>query len=202
METMIEQTVEWGVATYTIPGQLLSGDRHVICSTPQGILLAVVDGVGHGPAAAEAADMAVTTVTKFAGESVMALFKSCHTHLRETRGVVMSLAVINAFDGSMTWMGVGNVEGVVIRGSITASPRLEPLLLRGGVVGNQLPPLYASIIPMQRGDTLIFVTDGIRRNFTDMLMTNDGPQQIADRILAKSSKGSDDALVLVARYRG
>jgi negative regulator of sigma-B (phosphoserine phosphatase) len=202
METMIEHTVEWGVATYTISGQLMSGDRHVICPTPQGILLAVVDGVGHGPAAAEAADHAVTTVTKYAGESVMTLFKTCHAHLRETRGVVMSLAVINTIEGSMTWMGVGNVEGVVVRGSITASPRLEPLLLRGGVVGNQLPPLYASIIPMQRGDTLIFVTDGIRRNFTDMLVTNDGAQQVADRILAKSSKGSDDALVLVARYRG
>lgn len=199
---MIDQTVEWGMATCTQPGQMLSGDRHVICPSPQGILLAVVDGVGHGPAAAAAADLAVTTVTKYAGESAMALFKTCHAHLRETRGVVMSLAIINTLDGSMTWMGVGNVEGVVVRGSITASPRLEPLLLRGGVVGNQLPPLYASIIPMQRGDTLIFVTDGIRRNYTDMLMTNDGPQQIADRILAKSSKGSDDALVLVARYRG
>jgi serine/threonine protein phosphatase PrpC len=202
METMKDQLVEWGVATYTLPGQRHSGDRHVICPHPQGIMVAVVDGLGHGQEAATAADLAVTTLTKHAGDSVIALFKHCHTNLRESRGVVMSLASINALDGSMTWMGVGNVEGVVVRGSISASPRIEPLLLRGGVVGNQLPPLYASIIPMLRGDTLIFVTDGIRRNFTDMLMATDSPQQIADRILAQSSKGTDDALVLVARYRG
>jgi phosphoserine phosphatase RsbX len=53
-----------------------------------------------------------------------------------------------------------------------------------------------------RGDTIIFATDGVQRNFVDSLAPHDSAQQLADRILAHHSKGSDDALVLVARYKG
>jgi len=99
-------------------------------------------------------------------------------------------------------MGVGNVEGIILRAAAAAGPRLESLLLRGGVVGDQLPPLYASIVPITRGDTVIFATDGIQRSFVDSLTPHDSAQQLADRILAHHSKGSDDALVLVARFKG
>jgi negative regulator of sigma-B (phosphoserine phosphatase) len=135
-------------------------------------------------------------------DSVIALFKECHAQLRDTRGVVMSLALLNARDAAMTWMGVGNVECVVVRASSSAGPRIEPLLLRGGVVGSQLPSLYAGIVPVQRGDTLIFATDGVRSDFVHSLNVLDEPQQIAERILAQHRKGADDALVLVARYQG
>jgi hypothetical protein len=53
-----------------------------------------------------------------------------------------------------------------------------------------------------RGDTLVFATDGVRREFTQRLALGDGPQQLADRILGQYAKGTDDALVLVARYVG
>ncbi|MEN8132970.1 MAG: hypothetical protein ABFS45_22890, partial [Pseudomonadota bacterium] len=84
----------------------------------------------------------------------------------------------------------------------------ETLLLRGGVVGYQLPPLRASQLSITPGDTLVFATDGIRNGFTQGLSSS-GPiflqdplQQIADRTLTLFGKATDDALVLVARYRG
>jgi serine phosphatase RsbU (regulator of sigma subunit) len=199
-----DELVDWGVATYTVPGQTLSGDRHVVCPYPNGVLIAAVDGVGHGQEAAAAAEQAATILTERIQESdsVIALFKECHAQLSETRGVVMSLAMINAQDGAMTWMGVGNVECMVVRASSSAGPRIEPLLLRGGVVGSQLPSLYASIVPIQPGDTLILATDGVRNDFAHGLNVLDEPQQIAERVLTQHRKGSDDALVLVARYRG
>jgi hypothetical protein len=163
-------------------------------------MVAAIDGIGHGQEAARAADRAATILTKHAQESMIGLVKRCHDQLRETRGVVLSLAVINEVEGDLTWMGVGNVEGVVVRAAASANPRKESLLLRGGVVGHQLPSLYASIIPIARGDTLILVTDGVHSNFADSVNVTDRPQLIADRIIAEYSRGSDDALVLVARY--
>jgi hypothetical protein len=115
---------------------------------------------------------------------------------------VISLAAFNAVDETMTWVGVGNVEGVLLRADPTVDPRYESLLLRNGVVGSRLPLLHASIVPVMRGDTLVFATDGIRSEFTQCLALGDGPQQLADRVLAKYAKGTDDALVLVARYVG
>lgn len=197
---MTTQVIEWGVASLAMPGQSQSGDRYVVHHCLNGVMVAAIDGLGHGQEAAKVADLAATILTTHAQESMIALVKRCHDELRETRGVVMSLAVINAVEGDLTWMGVGNVEGVVIRAAASANPRQESLLLRGGVLGNQLPSLYASIIPIVRGDTLILVTDGVHSNFADGVAVADRPQLIADRILAEYSKGSDDALVLVARY--
>ncbi len=100
----------------------------------------------------------------------------------------------------MTWLGVGNVEGFLLRAAPN-SPR-ESVLLRGGVIGYQLPPLRATVLSLARGDTLVLATDGIKSTFADNLNLADPPQQIADRILARCNKDIDDALVLVVHYLG
>ena len=194
--------LEWGLATLALPGHAESGDRHVVQPFPNGVLVAAVDGLGHGEEAAAAAKLAVSILERHAQEEVIALLRRCHEALRGTRGVVMSLASFRAPDSMLTWLGVGNVEGILLRDAANANPRRESLLLRGGMVGAELPPLRVSVIPVMRGDTLIFATDGIREGFTEGLALSDPPQQLADRILARYTKGTDDALVLVARHAG
>ena len=83
-----------------------------------------------------------------------------------------------------------------------AQPIRETLLLRAGVLGHQLPTLQASVVRLYPGDTLIFTTDGIRNGFNLGPEHRNSPQEIADHILAEDSKGTDDSLVLVARYAG
>lgn len=202
MEPELSLVIECGVATLALPGQAESGDRHVVKAVPNGVLVAVVDGLGHGDEAALAAKTAVVMLERHAQESMISLMRRCHEGLRSTRGVVISMASFNALDGTVTWLGLGNVEGIVLRAESKAAPPYESLLLRGGVLGSQLPPLYASIIPIAKGDVLIFATDGIRSDFPHRLNLSDPPQRMADRILAQYAKGNDDALVLVARYVG
>ena len=197
---MNSHLIEWGVTSLTMPGETQSGDRHLVQPFTNGVLVAVVDGLGHGEQAAAAADLAVTILSKHAHESVITLCKRCHDGLRNTRGVVMSLASFNELDGTLTWIGIGNVEGLVLSGEGSPRSRDEYLFLRGGVVGSQLPSLSASFMPVMQGDTLIFVTDGIRSGFAKGLSTSDSPHLTANRILSDYRKGSDDALVLVARY--
>ena len=192
--------IESGIASLTMSGQSQSGDRHLVQPYINGLLMAVVDGLGHGEQAAAAADLAVATLSTHAHESVISLVKLCHDALRNTRGVVMTLASFNELDWALTWMGIGNVEGLVLRAEGSPTPRHENLLLRGGVVGDQLPSLSASIVPLMQGDTLVFTTDGIRGGFAKDLSASDQPQVMADHILAKYSKDSDDALVFVVRF--
>ena len=194
--------IEWGVATLTLPSQDESGDRHVVQPFPDGVLVAAVDGIGHGEEAAAAAKTAVTILTIYSHESVVTLLRRCHEGLRKTRGVVLSVASFDTHASTMTWLGVGNVEGLLLRADPQASPPRESLLLRGGVVGGELPALSASIVPLVRGDTLVFTTDGVRSDFAEGLTVSEGesPQRSADRILARYGKHTDDALVLVARY--
>ena len=192
--------IDWGAAALTLPGQSRSGDRQAVMLFPGGALVAVVDGLGHGELAAVPAETAIEVLERHAREPVVTLIQRCHERLRGTRGAVMSLASFREADGTMTWLGVGNVVGVLLRADPGAVPRQEYLSLRGGVVGDQLPRLDASVIPVTRGDTLILASDGVRRDFIGSLRLGESPQRVADRILAEFAPGTDDALVLVARY--
>ncbi len=190
------------MAAHALPGQSDSGDLHVVKSFPNGVLMAALDGVGHGEEAASAAKIARMILERHAEEPAIALIQRCHEELRATRGVVMSVASFNLPHGLLTWLGVGNVQGVLLRPGLTPLPAEESLLLRAGVVGAQLPPLQAAVLPLTSGDTLVFATDGIYSDFARALARDHAPQKAAESILARHGKTTDDALVLVARYVG
>lgn len=195
--------LEWAVASLALPGQAVSGDLHLVQPFANGALVAAVDGLGHGAEAAAAAQLAVATLHAHAHEPVLVLLKRCHEALRKTRGAVMTLASFNALYGTITWVGVGNVEGVLLHADPKEGPLRDYVLLHGGVVGLQhLPPLRGFVVPVAPEATLILATDGIRSGFAEGLPLEDPPQLLADRILARNAKGTDDALVVVSRYRG
>jgi negative regulator of sigma-B (phosphoserine phosphatase) len=200
METLAPSTIEWGVASRALPGQASSGDLNVVKSFPNGVLIAALDGIGHGEEAASAAAVARSILTAHAEEPVIALIERCHAGLRATRGVAMSVASFNVSQGLITWLGVGNVQGVLLRRGQEHAAAEESLLLRAGVVGARLPALQAAVLPVSIGDTLILATDGISSDFTRKLARNHSPQKAAESILARHGKATDDALVLVARY--
>jgi len=200
METLASSTIEWGVAARALPGQPSSGDLDLVKSFPNGVLVAALDGVGHGEKAAAAAAVARSILEAHAGEPVIALIGRCHEVLRATRGVAMSVASFNVSQGLITWLGVGNVQGVLLRRGLSGSVKEESLLLRAGVVGVQLPSLRVSVLPLSAGDTLIFTTDGISSDCDRRLARNHPPQKAAEGILARHGKTTDDALVLVTRY--
>ncbi|MBI3003826.1 MAG: SpoIIE family protein phosphatase [Ignavibacteriales bacterium] len=195
--------LDWGVSSITLPGQTESGDRHVVQHFQNGVLVGAIDGLGHGNEAAAAAIIAAEILQNFADESVISLIRRVHEELIPTRGVVMTLASIDLVENTMTWIGVGNVEGILFRADPHANPAQEVVLLRGGVVGYQLPQLYASVVQISQGDTLVFSTDGIKSGFYELIRTNhEAPGKTASRICSQYGKGTDDALVLVARYVG
>jgi Stage II sporulation protein E (SpoIIE). len=206
----MSQLIDYGVASLAMSGQTESGDGYIVAPNPFGVLVGVVDGLGHGLEAGAVAIIAVATLQAHAHESIISLMIRCHQALIKTRGAVMSLASFNAREKTLTWLGVGNVEGVLLRVDPKAKPAYEWMLLRAGLVGYQLPPLRASVIPLTRGDTLILFTDGIFSKAIDELTVSDSstelrkasPQQVADHLLTRYTKGTDDALVLVARYVG
>jgi hypothetical protein len=193
--------LEWGVASLAFPGQAVCGDLHLVQPFPGGALVAAVDGLGHGEEAARAAQAAVATLQAHAHEAVLPLLQRCHEALRETRGAVLTVASFHA-GGTVAWAGVGTVEAVLLRADGRARPAREEVLLHPGIVGLQLPSPRVAVLPVAPGDTLLLATDGIRGGFADGLGPGEPPQRLAERILARGVKGTDDALVLVARYLG
>ena len=196
------QAMEWSVASRPIPGQAVSGDLHVVVPVPDGAVIAVVDGLGHGADATAAARKAIAIVEQFAHEPVVALVQRCHRALQPTRGVVMTVVRVDTRDDTLTALGIGNVETVIVRAQPRTRPQRESILLRCGVVGYQLPTLHASVLPLKTGDVMVFATDGVREDFADIVTTAETPARLADRIIAEKFRGTDDGLVLACKYLG
>lgn len=192
--------IEWGWAGRALEEP--SGDVHAVVECRGGALVALLDGLGHGFEAAEASRAAIPVIETHAGEPVDALVQRCHEALRKTRGAVMSVAWFDALDSSMTWVGVGNVDSVLIRALRIGQSRNEAISTRGGVVGYRLPSLRVDRIAVSRGDVLVMATDGIRSTFGSGVNPHAAAQEIAESILAGYAKGNDDAHVVVARYLG
>lgn len=183
-----------------MPGESESGDKCWVRQSSVGAWVAVVDGAGHGDEAARAATMAIAALEQSDREPPADVLRKCHEALRPTRGAVMSFAEFSARDRSLTWLGVGNVEGVLFRRNPLGPSSRELLLSRPGVLGVRMPKLSPSVLRLAAGDTLVFATDGVRQGFAECVRRRESPQQIADSLLDQCGRQTDDALVLVARY--
>jgi hypothetical protein len=193
--------IQVGVRRIVMPGQDESGDVWLATDSSSGWLIAAVDGIGHGVEAASAARTALEQIAKHPDDELVSLVNRCHEKLKGTRGAVMSLASIDREQRSLSWVGVGNVGGVLLRGRPENGNDRETLLLRPGLLGHNVPPrLQPATFSLQHGDTLVFATDGIRADFVETLFPSDPPQQIADGVGSRYARGTDDGLVVVVRY--
>jgi phosphoserine phosphatase RsbX len=192
--------LSWGSAGTALAGQTSSGDRGLVVPFPGGALAAVIDGLGHGSEACEAALAAEKILLAAPYAPIDDLVRRCHEALRQTRGVVLSLASFDGEHDTMSWLGVGNVEALLVRGD--ADRKTEAVAMRGGTVGYLLPPLHPRTLQVRAGDTLVLATDGIRHGFKAEVLSARAPQTIADEILRHWATSNDDAMVIVARYEG
>ena len=135
----------WGVAVHPARGQTVLGDRGLVTARPDGILAVVADGLGHGAEAGRAAEIAIQSAGEQPGSTLVEILERCHARLQETRGAAISLAAWNDRERTLSWLGVGNVEGVALH---AGAPSLPRLLLRGGVVGDRMPPLNTETVMM------------------------------------------------------
>jgi phosphoserine phosphatase RsbX len=194
--------LERGVAGLAHEGERRSGDLAVFVPSQRGGLVAVIDGLGHGNAAADAAEAAAEVLRREVERPPQELLENCHSALRRTRGAVMTLAWFDLEKREMTWTGVGNVEARFVRAGTGVDARHASPVVLGGVVGFNLPQVRLGTIPLEPGDAVVLATDGVTADFSASLSSGVGAQELAERVLERHGKGTDDALAVVVRYLG
>jgi negative regulator of sigma-B (phosphoserine phosphatase) len=191
----------WAATSRPMRGEQVSGDRVSVQLDGSRAVLAVVDGLGHGPEAAAAARLATDVVEHNPAEPIDVLLLLVHRQLANSRGAAATVAILDADSGRLHWLGVGNVEGVVVRADELARPRTIGAFLVGGVLGYQMNQLHAPTqVDLADGDVIVIATDGVRAELSSIVRSDQPVERMADRILAKYGRPDDDALVLVARY--
>jgi Stage II sporulation protein E (SpoIIE) len=168
-----------------------------------GLLVAVIDGLGHGAPAAQAAQAALEIVAQGASLALADLLARLEAGLTQTRGAAIGLARIEpaAAGWRLLHAGVGNTR--VLRWRV---PQMVRLSSQYGIVGGGLPhALEVSQTELQRGDWLLLFTDGIDEMMSLPMCLPEwerDPSTLCRHLLARWRNVADDAGVAVLQIGG
>ncbi len=189
--------LELSVFSRPVPGERYNGDAYFVKRYEDKIVFAVIDGLGHGQGAQEAAQVAVDCLENFYRRPFAEILQLCHQRLKKTRGAAMSLCRINLKDRVMTHAGIGNVNTRVYSSEKTPAP-----FSINGTLGVAMRTVKVDDYPLPENSTIIMFSDGISGRFSpDNLpgFLSLKPQRLAKRIMDNHAKDNDDATIIVGR---
>jgi hypothetical protein len=193
---MARPTIVVAGATRPCLGETANGDAWQVDWRDNVCRIAVIDALGHGPAAAEVASQArraLSDAQSFApGDSL----RACHGALAGGRGAAVSVVQIDPASGQLVFAGIGNVEGI-----LWTPGREQRLSPDRGIVGSASRTLHPLSVPLGASWLLLMHTDGVSARFrlADLLSAPPSDAQVlAATVLANWSRPRDDATVVVA----
>jgi anti-sigma regulatory factor (Ser/Thr protein kinase) len=187
------------VAGVSVPksGETVCGDAWAWAATGDRWSLFVVDGLGHGPAAAEAASEAVRIYRDYPSAAPAEVLAAAHAALRPTRGAAIGLAEVRSSRGELTFTGVGNIGGAVLAGGT-----IQSLVSRPGIVGHECRKIQTFSYPWSEVSVLVLYSDGLQTRWTldryPSLASRD-PALVAAVLYRDFARGRDDVTVVAGR---
>lgn len=180
------------------PGQQACGDQCGAWADDQRIILALADGLGHGPEAAVAASAAIAFVGAHHRLDLETLFNRCNEALRSTRGVALAVAVIDPHRQQLTLASVGNIRSVLLQGG-------KELRLGGcaGIVGGDFNRLAPDVLTLTPGDRLVLYSDGLPEflPLAEILTAQPTPEDTTRVLVDHYASGKDDVSALAYFHR-
>ncbi len=186
----------WGAYNRAKQGQSISGDAWMVAPlSDNGILAAVIDGLGGGEEAAHAARLAEGVFRERAARPLQEIIRVSHEALHATRGAVVGLLRLNPAQSSASYIGVGNI-GIYVYSRKPIKP-----ISKNGILGYRLPTLLELTYTYDPGDLFVLYSDGISSQFAQDLSLDirQPPQVLAEQIVRTYGKHSDDATVVVVQ---
>jgi anti-sigma regulatory factor (Ser/Thr protein kinase) len=178
-------------------GEEACGDAWAVARQGDRTGILVVDGLGHGPLAAEAAEVAVRVFQGSRAPGPAAAVEVIHLALRPTRGAAVAVAEVDLERELVRFAGIGNVAGVVVAPSST-----RHMVSLGGIAGHSVRRIDEFTYSWPASATLLLHTDGLASHW-DLGkypgLVERHPSLIAGVLYRDHARGRDDAAVVVAR---
>lgn len=174
------------------------GDGYHVVHTPSHVKILFADGLGHGPNAKEAVDVAKKSFAEYEYDQPTEIIRMMHDRVRRTRGLVASVAILDKKRNFWSICGVGNIMTRIYSGI-----EYRNYMSYNGTVGLNIPKsMNATIIPVEKNQHLIMCSDGIQTRWN----LNSYPSIfkydttiLAGAILKDFNRGTDDASALIAK---
>lgn len=189
-----------GAVCVPIKGERVSGDAWGYRRGADSETFIVVDGLGHGAGAAEAALEALTIFYDQPESQPVELIQDMHDALKKTRGAAVAIAQTDTASRTLRLAGVGNIAACIL------SPGKKPraMVSHNGTVGHVMSRVQEFTFPWQPNDLLVMHSDGISSHWeVDSFpgLAGKHPSVIASAIFHQASRGRDDSTALVVRLQ-
>jgi anti-sigma regulatory factor (Ser/Thr protein kinase) len=170
-----------------------SGDHAIVRRSDDGLLLAVIDGAGHGRPARESAEVASAEVrlARRPAEMMVAI----HDALRGGRGASATVVHFDLARETVTIAGVGNVNVRVT----TPTGEVHGFRPQPGLLGSRRMEPVEQRFPLPSRSVVHVFTDGVSTRADARDFGARSAVYIAQRLFADHAKAHDDALLAVVR---
>jgi anti-sigma regulatory factor (Ser/Thr protein kinase) len=188
---------ELGALVIPKPGETSCGDSWCYHERVEGILVAGIDGLGHGLGAEQASTEACRIFEAEKHRPPLRLMQILHEGMRPTRGAAVTLLEVDWDAGRVTSVGVGNVAAALITGGET-----KRIATDNGIVGHIMSRPRELTHVCQPDTVLVLHSDGLTANWqADRYpgLMQHHPALIAGMLYRDCRRGRDDSLVVVIR---
>lgn len=189
--------IQVGVVSEPIRGEEACGDGWYARSSPDGALLMVVDGLGHGILASEAAREAERVIAATRETSLKGILADIHDALKKTRGAAAALARIDLEKGLLSFAGVGNIGAAIV-----AKGSGRSLASHNGTLGHGMERIQEFTYPWNPDSILVMHSDGLvsRWDLERYPGVWNKPASVIAALLHRDfNRGRDDVTVLAAK---
>jgi negative regulator of sigma-B (phosphoserine phosphatase) len=187
-------SLELGHATRPCSGEVECGDAIWTYAAPDELRMAVIDGLGHGPAAAQAAAQTVEAIAEAEWKDLAMVMRSCDTALRGTRGAAVALLKLRR-DGRAEHCGIGNIALAFCGQAATGC------YARPGIVGARPRKIQVDQFELKTGALMFVHSDGVSQRMLPEQHVGESVDRIAELVLERWGRDHDDASCLVIRRR-
>jgi anti-sigma regulatory factor (Ser/Thr protein kinase) len=199
--TSSRSAVPIGLINIPIRGEIVCGDSYYVHVEPPRSIYMMVDGLGHGEGAAEAAGEAVATLSRYKRESAGEIIVRAHDALKKTRGAAMSIAIVDHERLVVTYAGIGNVSASLLNGGTARS-----LVSQNGTLGAVLPRVPQEYTyPIGPETVLLMFSDGLTTKASPIGypgLQSRHPALIAGVLFRDFSRRRDDATIMIGPIGG
>ncbi len=186
-----------GAISVAAPGESVCGDVWAAAQREGELAVMVADGLGHGPAAAEASHRARRVFAENPFLDFVPFFERTHAALAGSRGAAVARAHVTGPTG-LSYASVGNISG-----SLLGPAESRGLPFQNGTLGvHSFRKLdYATYAWPDRG-LLVLHSDGLTTRWNMARypgLQSRHPAVVAGVLYRDHLRGRDDATVVVAR---
>ena len=195
-----EPGLEWGVVCVPKRDEEVCGDAWAVTPGLDRNTILIVDGLGHGFIAFDAAKEALRAFREHATERPASILNALHEALRATRGAVAGVAEIDWDKRELRWAGAGNIAGTLV----PVEGKASSLVSHTGTVGQNVTRFQEFIHGWPDEGLLILHSDGLSSRWALEPYPGLGrkdPSLIAGVLYRDFASRRDDVVIFVGRER-